>query len=205
AGDREEEVATTATMGSRTETSNSGEDEEEEEEKARPVANGAVPAEAPSSDSSLANGAAKVAPPTAAGAGRSEEKTVLAAKETPAATAATSPAAGGKVGALLLPRVVVTGVACGLPGQEEVFERDNLARLLAGQGCVKRLSTGSTAALVEKNVVQVKRQPGGQPPLRIPISKPSQTIKLAATMGNLDMALYGVSPSIAATMDKAVK
>ncbi|CAB1098828.1 unnamed protein product [Ectocarpus sp. CCAP 1310/34] len=201
AGDREE-VATTATMGSRTETSNSGEDDEEEE-KARPVANGAVLAEAPSSDSSLANGAAKVASPAAAAVAGGSKKTVLAAEE--AAAAATSPAAGGKLGALLLPRVVVTGVACGLPGQEEVFERDNLARLLAGQGCVKRLSAGSTAALVEKNVVQVKRQPGGQPPLRIPISKPSQTIKLAATMGDLDMALYGVSPSIAATMDKAVK
>lgn len=52
---------------------------------------------------------------------------------------------------------------------------------------------------------QVKRQPGGQPPLRIPISKASQTIKIAATLGSLDMSLYGVSPSIAATMDKAVK
>lgn len=51
----------------------------------------------------------------------------------------------------------------------------------------------------------MKRQPIGQPPLRIPISKPSQTIKLAARLGALDMRLYGVSPSIAATMDKAVK
>lgn len=51
----------------------------------------------------------------------------------------------------------------------------------------------------------MKRQPGGQPPLRIPIAKASQTIKLAATLGGLDMSLYGVSPSIAATMDKAVK
>lgn len=52
---------------------------------------------------------------------------------------------------------------------------------------------------------QLKRQPDGQPPLRIPISKASQTIKIAATLGSLDMSLYGVSPSIAATMDKAVK
>lgn len=105
----------------------------------------------------------------------------------------------------LLPRVVVTGVACGLPGQANVFEEDNLARLLAGQGCVEPLSATSMAALVEKNVIQVKRQPGGQPPLRIPINKPSQTIKLAARLGDLDMGIYGVSPSIAATMDKAVK
>ena len=52
---------------------------------------------------------------------------------------------------------------------------------------------------------QVQRQRGGQPPLRIPITKASQTIKLAATLGGLDMEPYGVSASIAATMDKAVK
>ncbi|CAN0138007.1 unnamed protein product, partial [Hapterophycus canaliculatus] len=56
-----------------------------------------------------------------------------------------------------LPMVVVTGVACGLPGQAEVFELDNLARLLGGQSCVQGLSEESTAALVEKNVVQVPR------------------------------------------------
>lgn len=53
--------------------------------------------------------------------------------------------------------------------------------------------------------LQVRRKPGGQPPLRIPITKESQTIKLAARLGTLDMGLYGVSPSIASTMDKAVK
>lgn len=71
---------------------------------------------------------------------------------------ATGADAGGlaaRIGALL-PRVVVTGVACGLPGQENVFEEDNLARLLRGQGCVARLPAKSMAALVEKNVVQVR-------------------------------------------------
>lgn len=62
--------------------------------------------------------------------------------------------AAARFGALL-PRVVVTGVACGLPGQANVFEEDNLGRLLGGQGCVEKLSEGSMAALVEKNVVQV--------------------------------------------------
>lgn len=62
----------------------------------------------------------------------------------------------GKAGEVLeLPRVVVTGVACGLPGQEKVFEEDNLARLLEGKECVKRLNAASMKALVEKNVVQV--------------------------------------------------
>lgn len=70
----------------------------------------------------------------------------------------TSNSAGARLGDNL-PRVVVTGVACGLPGQAKVFEDDNLARLLAGQGCLEKLSDGSISALVEKNVVQVSRVP----------------------------------------------
>eukprot|EP00903_Cladosiphon_okamuranus_P006261 g6144.t1 len=205
--DKAEEAATTATTVSVTEASNNGEDEDAEEAGAA--------AEAPSSDSSLANGAAAekvgaaaaTAAEVAEAAGSGKAAAIAATATAAAATApplSSSAGPGARTGATL-PRVVVTGVACGLPGQEEVFEQDNLTRLLGGQGCVKRLSAGSTAALVEKNVVQLKRQPGGQPPLRIPIAKASQTIKIAATLGSLDMALYGVSPSIAATMDKAVK
>lgn len=143
------EVATTATTASGTEASNSGEDEEEEEEPASVVAartargNGVVSAAttgAPSSDSSLSNGGTATA--------------AAAAKLSPPQKVSRTASSAARLGALL-PRVVVTGVACGLPGQEEVFEADNLARLLGGQNCVKGLSAGSTAALVEKNVVQV--------------------------------------------------
>ena len=51
--------------------------------------------------------------------------------------------------------VCTLGVACGLPGQENVFEADNLARLLAGKSCVAPLSAANKQALLEKNVVQV--------------------------------------------------
>lgn len=170
-GDKAEEAATTATTVSATGTSNSGEDEEEEEARETGtgagtagngggvgVGNGVVAparvaaavAEAPSSDSSLVNGAAtKTAAAAAAASAEATDKP-------PAPPLSCSASSGARIGATL-PRVVVTGVACGLPGQEEVFEQDNLARLLGGQGCFQRLSAGSTAALVEKNVVQVSR------------------------------------------------
>ncbi|CAM9952539.1 unnamed protein product [Scytosiphon promiscuus] len=201
----EAEISTTATTASGTEPSNNGDVEEEEGEAAAAAVvavaprsragSGAAVGGAPSSDIGITLGgtakdpspatAAKLSPPPM---GESSSRVGPAARLSD-----------------FLPRVVVTGVACGLPGQDKVFERDNLARLLEGQNCLEGLSAGSMAALVEKNVVQLKRQGGGQPPLRIPISKASQTIKLAATLGGLDMSLYGVSPSIAATMDKAVK
>lgn len=170
----EEEAATTATTVSGTEASNSGEDEDEEDGAGRSgaaataaaasAAAEAVVAEAPSSDSSLVNGAATKT--AAAGAATSAAAAGSKAGAAAAAAAATQPApplslsasSGVRIGATL-PRVVVTGVACGLPGQDEVFEQDNLARLLGGQECVQRLSPGSTAALVEKNVVQVRAEP----------------------------------------------
>ncbi|CAM9797074.1 unnamed protein product [Ascophyllum nodosum] len=172
----------------------SGSKEEEEEEEMTAAASSkttaSVTSKSEAEEGVVMNGAAAEKTAAVPGAGAVNGVRILSA---------------GKESVVVLPRVVVTGVACGLPGQEKVFEGDNLARLLRGQGCVERLSGASKKALVEKNVVQVRRQPGGQPPLRIPITKESQTIKLAATLGTLDMGLYGVSPSIAATMDKAVK
>ncbi|CAN0231619.1 unnamed protein product, partial [Discosporangium mesarthrocarpum] len=113
---------------------------------------------------------------------------------------------GTGAGARGIPRVVVTGVACGLPGQERVFEVDNLSRLLGGQNCIQPLCEPTVKALVEKNVVQqMKRVAKGVPPVRIPITEADQTIKLAAKLGSIDMVDYGVTASIAATMDKAVK
>jgi 3-hydroxy-3-methylglutaryl-CoA-synthase len=101
--------------------------------------------------------------------------------------------------------VVVTGVACGLPGQESVFCEDNLQRLLRGQSCVAPLPATTKSALLEKNVVTQKKSANGGPPSRMRISDPSDTIQLAARLGNTDLSRYGVSHSIAATMDRAVQ
>ncbi|CAM9808520.1 unnamed protein product, partial [Chrysoparadoxa australica] len=101
--------------------------------------------------------------------------------------------------------VVVSGVACGLPGQEEVFTEDNLSRLLKGQNCVTPLSDEVKNALLDKNVVQFKNCGVGRERVRIPIKQASDTIQLAARLGHVDVTKYGVTASIAATMDKAVQ
>lgn len=104
---------------------------------------------APASDCAVNDAGVKVA---AAATAASSTAATAAAADSPAVAIE----GRGKAGEVSeLPRVVVTGVACGLPGQEKVFEEDNLARLLEGQGCVERLNAASMKALVEKNVVQV--------------------------------------------------
>ena len=122
----------------------SGSKEEEEEEEMTAAASSkttaSVTSKSEAEEGVVMNGAAAEKTAAVPGAGAVNGVRILSA---------------GKESVVVLPRVVVTGVACGLPGQEKVFEGDNLARLLRGQGCVERLSGASKKALVEKNVVQV--------------------------------------------------
>ncbi|CAM9651774.1 unnamed protein product [Phaeothamnion confervicola] len=146
-------------------------------------------------------------------ANEAPETTTAALTGSKAAAAAGLEAAGnGRLarGVREMPRVVVTGVACGLPGQEKVFMPDNLNRLLEGRSCIAPLCARTKAALLEKNVVELRKTKaagnGGAPATeRVPITTPGATIQLAARLGRLDLTQYGVSPSIAATMDKAVQ
>lgn len=154
----EEEGATTATTASGTDDASVSEGDEE---------GGSVGNGAPSSGSQLDVGGAPSGKSATVGGGPPGDAGLDgngadAADAAAAAVAAVALPLGGAVAVgsaakllALLPRVVVTGVACGLPGQEKVFEEDNLARLLAGQGCVERLSAASVAALLDKKVVQV--------------------------------------------------
>lgn len=105
----------------------------------------------------------------------------------------------------LLQPVVVTGIACGLPGQPDVFTPDNISNLMAGKNCLQPLSDASKHALIEKSVIQLKKNGAGQAPTRVRITDPSETIQIAARLGNLDLTKYGVSHSISSCMDKAVQ
>ena len=61
------------------------------------------------------------------------------------------------------------------------------------------------AALLDKNVVQIKRLPGGTVK-RIPVDKVSLIIKVAAQLGDIDLtAAYGVPAGLAETMDVAAQ
>lgn len=104
---------------------------------------------------------------------------------------------------------VITGTSAGLPhGDEEmnVFDASNLQRLVEGKvQCIRPISGSLKMAMVEKNVVQVKKHPGGKTE-RIPISSDKDVIKVAAQLGPLDLnANYGVPEGLAETMDIAAQ
>ena len=101
---------------------------------------------------------------------------------------------------------VITGVAAGLPGNDgPVFNDDNLNKLLKGQQCITPLSGSMKQALLDKNVVQVKKLPGGKIQ-KIPINTEEQIVKLAAQVGPFRLSeMYGVSPALEETMDVAAK
>ncbi len=101
--------------------------------------------------------------------------------------------------------VVVSGVSCGLPGQKNVFEADNLEVLLQGPNCIFPISDQKKSALLDKNVVLVEKRENGLPPTQSAITNSEETIQLAACLGDVDLTDYGVSESIADTMDRAVK
>ncbi len=101
--------------------------------------------------------------------------------------------------------VLISGVSCGLPGQEKVFEDDNLERLLQGPNCIFPISDQKKSALLDKNVVVVEKGKDGMPSTRSAITTSEETIQLGACLGEIDLADYGVSKSISDTMDRAVK
>lgn len=104
---------------------------------------------------------------------------------------------------------VITGTAAGLPhGEEfgEVFDPRNLQRLVEGKmQCIRPISGSLRAAMLDKNVVQLKKHPGGKTE-RFPISSDREVIKVAAQLGPLDLnASYGVPEGLAETMDIAAQ
>ena len=104
---------------------------------------------------------------------------------------------------------VITGTSAGLPhgdGDTNVFDASNLQRLVEGKvQCIRPISGSLKMAMVDKNVVQIKKYPGGKTE-RIPISSDKDVIKVAAQLGPLDLnANYGVPEGLAETMDIAAQ
>jgi 3-oxoacyl-(acyl-carrier-protein) synthase len=100
---------------------------------------------------------------------------------------------------------VITGTAAGLPGNAQVFSEDNMKRLIQGDSCIRPVSGSVKMAMLEKNVVQIKKFPDGTTK-RIRVDNEADVIKLAATLGTFDLSSsYGVSPGLAETMDVAAQ
>eukprot|EP00538_Stauroneis_constricta_P012682 CAMPEP_0119551182 /NCGR_PEP_ID=MMETSP1352-20130426/4501_1 /TAXON_ID=265584 /ORGANISM="Stauroneis constricta, Strain CCMP1120" /LENGTH=1116 /DNA_ID=CAMNT_0007597191 /DNA_START=137 /DNA_END=3487 /DNA_ORIENTATION=+ len=101
---------------------------------------------------------------------------------------------------------VITGTAAGLPGnQNNVFDSENMNRLLSGETCITPISGSGKMAMLEKNVVQLKKFPDGTSK-RLKVDDESKIIKLAAQLGSFNLSeLYGVPRGLAETMDVAAQ
>jgi 3-oxoacyl-(acyl-carrier-protein) synthase len=100
---------------------------------------------------------------------------------------------------------VITGTAAGLPGNVNVFEPDNLERLLSGMQCITAISDIGKLEMLEKNVVQTIKQIDGSLS-RVSVDSEEGVVKLAAQIGHLDLtAAYGIPPGLAQTMDIAAQ
>jgi len=100
---------------------------------------------------------------------------------------------------------VITGTAAGLPGGDSVFQKDNLERLIRGEQCIKPVSGSVKMAMLEKNVVQLKKSPDGTAKREL-VDTEDGVIKLAAQLGLLNLSdAYGVPPGLAQTMDVAAQ
>jgi len=101
---------------------------------------------------------------------------------------------------------VITGTAAGLPGNpDRVFDPKNMERLISGDSCITPISGSTKMAMIDKNVVQLKKFPDGTTE-KFKVDSESKVIKLAAQLGSFNLtSSYGVPPGLAETMDVAAQ
>jgi hypothetical protein len=101
---------------------------------------------------------------------------------------------------------VITGTAAGLPGNpDRVFDPKNMERLITGVSCITSISGSTKMAMIDKNVVQLKKFPDGTTE-KVKVDNESSVIKLAAQLGSFNLSTsYGVPPGLAETMDVAAQ
>lgn len=100
---------------------------------------------------------------------------------------------------------VITGTAAGLPGVEQVFDKDNLNKLIQGNQCITEISESGKLSMVDKNVIQLKKNADGTIEKHSVDSK-DKVIQLAAQIGSVDLSeSYGVPKGLAETMDVAAQ
>lgn len=101
---------------------------------------------------------------------------------------------------------IVTGISAGLPGNDgPVFADENMTKLVKGQQLLTPISGSMKQAFIDKNVVQVRKLPGGKVE-KIHVNNEDIVIKLAAQVGPFCLSdMYGVPPSLEESMDIAAK
>mmetsp|Transcript_10824 Transcript_10824/g.16500 ORF Transcript_10824/g.16500 Transcript_10824/m.16500 type:complete len:1124 (+) Transcript_10824:47-3418(+) len=104
---------------------------------------------------------------------------------------------------------VITGTSAGMPYGDDigqVFDPSNLQKLVEGKlQCIRPISGTLKMAMLDKNVVQLKKLGGGKTEA-FPVNSDKDVIKVAAQLGTLDLTdSYGVPTGLAETMDIAAQ
>ncbi len=98
--------------------------------------------------------------------------------------------------------VVASGASIGLPGGTEVFASDNVARILAGENRIGRLSGAAQRRFLEKNIVRLRKDARTGQGTFERVGSPDQVIRLAGRRARFDLAGdYGVDPGLLRALD----
>ena len=99
----------------------------------------------------------------------------------------------------------VSGVSLGLPGLDEVFEKNTLERILAGENFISELSDEYKQRLLDKNLVRIVKDSNGNSEL-VPCENFEMIPQLAGRSGYFDLVeQYGIDKKISSAMDITTK
>ncbi len=106
--------------------------------------------------------------------------------------------------ALAEPTVVCTGASVGLPGGEQVFAPDNLARILSGDNRISHIGE-SAKQFLDMNLVRLVKDPTTGKGEFVAVSDEEQVIRLAGVKADFDIGEYGVDAGYARALDVCTK
>jgi acyl transferase domain-containing protein len=106
---------------------------------------------------------------------------------------ATAPAPRAEAPLAAHPAPVITGAALGLPGTPQVFDDENVARILRGEQLIDVVPSRFRKAMLDKHVTRLVKGEDGSAAFET-LRHPDEVIRLAARAGRFDLeAEYGVS------------
>lgn len=100
--------------------------------------------------------------------------------------------------------IVCTGAAVGLPGGEEVFGRDNLARILSGEGRISHIGD-RTEAFLDKGLTRLVKDPQTGQGSFLEVTSTDEVIRLAGIEGAFDLQAWGVDSRLIEALDIATQ
>ncbi len=102
--------------------------------------------------------------------------------------------------------VVVTGAALGLPGTEQTFADDNVARILAGQNFISVLGEGTRQRMADMRITRLVKDATSGAGSFATIDDPADVIKLAGVHAPLDVvAQFGVDTARDEALDTTTR